>query len=132
MTDSKPTTKTNEGIFWYLLGVITALIVIIVMVATGLFVAPKASVVPGESETTFNAFVKDDMVSNFGVPSWADVSCAYPPAWIPGTIFLCYAYNSNGREMGTLQIDIDRTLPGYLWNVYEAETFVRPYVHPDH
>lgn len=127
MTNSKPWTKTDVGAVWYLLGMMTG---VIVMGATGFLVAPKASVVPVESETTFNAFVKDDMVQNFGVPSWANVSCAYPPAWIPGTIFLCYAYN-NGKELGTLQVDVDRTLPGYLWNVYEAPTFVRPYVHPD-
>jgi len=71
VTNSKPWTKTDVGAVWYLLGMMTG---VIVMGATGFLVAPKASVVPVESETTFT---------------------------------------------------------GYLWNVYEAPTFVRPYVHPD-
>jgi hypothetical protein len=70
----------------------------------------------GPSQASLQNAIKSD-ASKEDVTGVSSVSCAMPNSWTQGTTFNCFAYNSSGHGLATVQVTVLADSGGaYRWN----------------
>jgi hypothetical protein len=104
--------------------VLATILGVVVIAGVALHVTSQSpstkSVVPGTSLVAFEAQMKTELgeaqPTGWAVSGVSSVTCALPQAWVPGTVFDCTAYDSDGNGLGTMVVTIQSTAPGAPWD----------------